>query len=79
MPLGQAVIWGMVDIDSMTPDELRRRLRDALRANEELRRRLEPRPSAFARAVEAALDGLDPKEKTLMRDVFAIVRPEVTP
>jgi hypothetical protein len=29
--------------------------------------------------VEAALDGLDPKEKSLMRDVFDIVRPEATP
>jgi hypothetical protein len=68
-----------MDVDSMLPDELRRRLRDTLRENEELRRRLGPRPSAFARAVEAALDGLDPKEKSLMRDVFDIVRPEATP
>jgi hypothetical protein len=68
-----------MDVDSMLPDELRRRLRDLLRENEELRRRLGPRSSAFARAVEAALDGLDPKEKSLMRDVFDIVRPEATP
>jgi len=31
----------MLNIDEMTPDELRRRLRDALNENESLRRRLE--------------------------------------
>jgi hypothetical protein len=67
-----------MDVDSMQPDELRRRLRDALSENEALKRRLRERPSAFARAVEAALDGLDDKEKSLMRDVFNIVRPEPT-
>lgn len=68
-----------MDVDSMMPDEMRRRLRDLMRENAELRNRLGPRPSAFARAVEAALDGLDPKEKALMQDVFNIVRPEATP
>ena len=68
-----------MDVDSMQPDELRRRLRDTLRENEELRRRFAVRPSAFARAVEAALDGLDPKEHDLMRDVFTILRPESHP
>lgn len=68
-----------MDVDSMTPDELRRRLRDVMRENEELRHRLVLRPSAFARAVEAALDGLDAKEHDLMRDVFIILRPETHP
>jgi len=68
-----------MDVDSMNPDELRRTLREVLRANEELRRRFEARPSAFARAVEAALDGLDVKEHDLMRDVFTILRPETHP
>ena len=68
-----------MDVDSMTPDELRRKLRDVLRENEELRRRFNVRPSAFARAVEAALDGLDPKEHDLMREVFTILRPETHP
>jgi hypothetical protein len=68
-----------MDVDSMTPDELRRRLRDVLRENEELRRRFALRPSAFARAVEAALDGLDVKEHDLMREVFTILRPETHP
>ena len=55
-----------MDIDSMTPDELRRRLRDALRENEALRRRLEPgRGSAFSKAVEAALEGLTLEEAVL--------------
>lgn len=68
-----------MDVDSMTPDELRRRLRDVLTENESLKRRLTVRPSAFARAVEAALDGLDPKEHDLMREVFTILRPETHP
>lgn len=68
-----------MDVDSMQPDELRRRLRDALRENEELRRRFTVRPSAFARAVEAALDGLDGKEHDLMRSVFDVLRPEPHP
>ena len=68
-----------MNVDSMTPDELRRCLRDAMHENETLRRRLAPRPSAFARAVEAALDGLNPDEKALMKDVFDIIRPETTP
>jgi hypothetical protein len=36
-----------MDIDAMTPDELRRRLREALRENEALRRRMdEYRPAS---------------------------------
>ena len=68
-----------MNVDVMTPDELRRCLRDVMRENEVLKSRLGPRPSAFARAVESALDGLNPDEKALLKDVFDIIRPETNP
>jgi len=55
-----------MDIDSMTPDQLRRTCRDLLRENEALRRRLGLNSSsAFAKAVEAALEGLTLEEAVL--------------
>jgi len=40
----------MMDIDNMAPDELRRRLREALAEVEELKKRLSPPPAAAGSA-----------------------------
>jgi hypothetical protein len=55
-----------MDIDSMTPDELRRLCRDLMRENETLRRRFGPRPPPFSRAAEAVLDGMSSDEVRLV-------------
>jgi hypothetical protein len=69
-----------MDIDSMTPDALRRALRDALRDNEALRRRvLEDdaaawSPSPFAVVVGHMLDGLTPSERNLVGSLGEAMR-----
>jgi hypothetical protein len=71
-----------MDIDSMTPDALRRALRDALRDNEALRRRLSDdegdtetfRLSPFAVVVGHMLDGLTPSERNLVGSLGEAMR-----
>lgn len=69
-----------MDIDSMTPDALRRACRDLLRENESLRRRLADddaaawSPSPFAAVVEYMLDSLTPPERQLVGSLNEAVR-----
>lgn len=66
-----------MDIDSMTPDALRRCLREALRENETLRRRLSedgPTLSPFAMVVGHLLDGLSPPERDLAVNLAGTLR-----
>ena len=63
-----------MDIDAMTPDQLRRACRDLLRENEALRRRLGPTPPPFSRAVEAALDGMTLHEAALAHELANALR-----
>ena len=63
-----------MDIDSMTPDQLRRALRDALRDNETLRRRLGEQPPPFSRMTEAILDGVSRDEMHLAVSLAGALR-----
>jgi hypothetical protein len=63
-----------MDIDSMNPDQLRRALRDALRDNEALRRRLGEQPPPFSRIAEAILDGVSRDEMHLAASLSEALR-----
>lgn len=65
-----------MNIDCMTPDELRRACRDLLRENETLRRRLadEPVASPFASLVSHLLDGLSTPERDLVGSLAGSLR-----
>ena len=71
-----------MDIDSMTPDALRRTCRDLLRENETLRRRLSEdegdtetfRLSPFVVVVGHMLDGLTSSERDLVGSLGEAMR-----